>query len=442
MSDFQVTALVAPRPTQVSIGGQVPIPAAPVIKGETGDSAYQSAVAEGFVGTIGEWLASLKGPPGETPNLDLLATKVELARVQEQIPDPGTLATKAELMAVDGRIPSIDDLATRPELEQVRSSLAGYATISYTNTAITVASGADRDRANHTGTIDTSVISDFASKVMALINSLKGQPGGLATLDDSGFVSASNMSTLYLTSVREFPDIESMLAWDDAQEGDGGIIRSAEDPRYGVTYILGTGDHTDLDSWSPLPSPLGGVTTVNGRPGDVIGLAELTDLDAIWDALNVHLSDMANPHRTTKSQIGLGQVDNTPDSGKTVARAATAGASDTAGHASTAGYATTAGSAGTATTAGTANSATSAAAATTLIGLTATLAELNRLAGVTGGVQGQLDARAARADTFAFLLHGNDPNYPRPNWGYKGYIWIGTVKPALQVEPDRYWGPA
>ena len=34
--------------------------------GPAGLSAYQTAVANGYVGTEGEWLAALKGPKGDT----------------------------------------------------------------------------------------------------------------------------------------------------------------------------------------------------------------------------------------------------------------------------------------------------------------------------------------------------------------------------------------
>jgi hypothetical protein len=34
-------------------------------KGDPGESAYATAIANGFEGTEQEWLASLQGPPGE-----------------------------------------------------------------------------------------------------------------------------------------------------------------------------------------------------------------------------------------------------------------------------------------------------------------------------------------------------------------------------------------
>lgn len=62
--------------------------------------------------------------------------------------------------------------------------------------------------------------------------------------------------------------------------------------------------------------------------GDVTGtLSDQTDLQAALDAkasttaLNNHLADLANPHQTTKGQIGLGNVDNTSDVNKPVSTA-------------------------------------------------------------------------------------------------------------------------
>ncbi|MGI9028163.1 MAG: glycosyl hydrolase family 28-related protein [Candidatus Saccharimonadales bacterium] len=48
----------------------------------------------------------------------------------------------------------------------------------------------------------------------------------------------------------------------------------------------------------------GGVNSVNTRTGAVIGLAEQTSLDT-------HVSNIANPHSVTKSQVGLADVPNT-----------------------------------------------------------------------------------------------------------------------------------
>lgn len=50
--------------TNGGIGSTTPGPQGP--KGDPGDSAYQVALATGFEGSEEEWLASLKGPKGDT----------------------------------------------------------------------------------------------------------------------------------------------------------------------------------------------------------------------------------------------------------------------------------------------------------------------------------------------------------------------------------------
>lgn len=55
--------------TAVDLAAVSPIPSSPgnaITKGDPGDSAYDVAVANGFVGTEAEWLASLEGPAGTT----------------------------------------------------------------------------------------------------------------------------------------------------------------------------------------------------------------------------------------------------------------------------------------------------------------------------------------------------------------------------------------
>lgn len=55
------TAKVEPRTTVVRI---ISVPGKRGFKGEDGQSAYQAAIQAGFIGTVEEWLASIKGDPG------------------------------------------------------------------------------------------------------------------------------------------------------------------------------------------------------------------------------------------------------------------------------------------------------------------------------------------------------------------------------------------
>ena len=55
------------------------------INGSDGKSAYIIAVEHGFTGTENEWLQSLKGKDGITPDMSDYATKADIAELQEQI---------------------------------------------------------------------------------------------------------------------------------------------------------------------------------------------------------------------------------------------------------------------------------------------------------------------------------------------------------------------
>lgn len=101
-----------------------------------------------------------------------------------------------------------------------------------------------------------------------------------------------------------------------------------------------------------------------------------------------HLGSKSNPHSVTKSQVGLGNVDNTADANKSVKHATT---SDTA------------------------------STATTLTGLTATVAELNKLDGVTAtaaelnytdgvtsNIQTQLDGKQTTISGAATTITGSN----------------------------------
>lgn len=89
-------------------------------------------------------------------------------------------------------------------------------------------------------------------------------------------------------------------------------------------------------------------------------------------SLIAHLSNTSNPHSVTKSQVGLGNVDNTADANKTVKAA------------------------GTATTATTLSGLTATVTELNILdGVTATTAELNYVDGVTSNIQTQLNGKAA-----------------------------------------------
>lgn len=71
-----------------------------------------------------------------------------------------------------------------------------------------------------------------------------------------------------------------------------------------------TGDYNDLGNLPDIPAEAP-VQSVNGRIGEVVGLAEQSDLQA-------HINNTSNPHSVTKAQVGLSNVDNTADLNKPI----------------------------------------------------------------------------------------------------------------------------
>lgn len=57
------------------------------LKGKDGKSAYQIAVDNGFVGTEQEWLASLKGEPGEIEDIESMVEEKVQEQINEQLED-------------------------------------------------------------------------------------------------------------------------------------------------------------------------------------------------------------------------------------------------------------------------------------------------------------------------------------------------------------------
>ncbi|WP_374274417.1 hypothetical protein [Brevundimonas sp.] len=54
----------------LTVNAPLPIQVTQTIEGEAGPSAYAVAVRNGFVGSPSQWLASLKGDPGDTVATD------------------------------------------------------------------------------------------------------------------------------------------------------------------------------------------------------------------------------------------------------------------------------------------------------------------------------------------------------------------------------------
>ena len=124
---------------------------------------------------------------------------------------------------------------------------------------------------------------------------------------------------------------------------------------HGVTKSqVGLGNVPNVATNDQTPTYTQATTLANLTSGEKLSVSFGKIMKAIADLIS-HIGNTSNPHSVTKSQVGLGNVDNTADSTKSVK------------------YATTAGS---------------------LTNLTATVAELNYVDGVTSNIQTQLDGKA------------------------------------------------
>ena len=71
-----------------------------------------------------------------------------------------------------------------------------------------------------------------------------------------------------------------------------------------------------------------GATVGSFSYGPWVKMTNSNDLSAVSDTIDTHITNKSNPHGVTKSQVGLGNVDNTADSAKSVKYATSAGSAN------------------------------------------------------------------------------------------------------------------
>jgi hypothetical protein len=147
------------------------------------------------------------------------------------------------------------------------------------------------NRANHTGTQAWSTITSTPTTVAgygitdAVATGLLGAANGIATLDSNSKIPVGQLPAIAVTSVYVVANQTAQLAL-SVQEGDLAVRTDQS-----KTYINNGGTAGTMADWTELLSPTGGVTSVNGLIGTVV---------------------------LTKTDIGLGNVDNTADTDKPV----------------------------------------------------------------------------------------------------------------------------
>lgn len=78
-----------------------------------------------------------------------------------------------------------------------------------------------------------------------------------------------------------------------------------------------SGNYEDLNN---LPK-VNGVTLVGNKSSAELGIVTAEDVQAVQTNLNEHVLNLENPHQVNKTQVGLGNVDNTSDLSKPVSTA-------------------------------------------------------------------------------------------------------------------------
>jgi hypothetical protein len=177
------------------------------------------------------------------------------------------------------------DMATQAELDVVALAKAPLASPAFTGTP-TVPNVASGD--NSTKAANTSFVAAACAVVAGLITSAIS---GLANVARTG----------------QFSDLAN--------------IPDATATAKGVTIFAGNGSATTGRAVQATDSRLSDARTPTAHGhvvGDVSGLQTALDGKAGATALTAHTGDTNNPHATNKTQVGLGNVDNTSDANKPV----------------------------------------------------------------------------------------------------------------------------
>ncbi len=127
-----------------------------------------------------------------------------------------------------------------------------------------------------------------------------GVAGGVATLDQEGKVPSSQLPS-FVDDVIEVDSYDNLPT-----TGEAGKIYVTKDTN--LTYRWSGSRYIEISASLAL-----GETSSTAYPGDKG--KETTD------KVNTHVADLNNPHQVTKEQVGLGNVDNTSDKDKPVSDA-------------------------------------------------------------------------------------------------------------------------
>ena len=159
-----------------------------------------------------------------------------------------------------------------------------------------------------------------------------GVPKGVATLGENGKVPESQLPDSVLGNVKyqgvwDAVNNVPKLELNDFDSNGHYYIAINKGSQFGYDFDPGDWVINSNGRWVKIDN-VDSVKSVNGQIGivelgieDIPNLKETLDSKATNDDFNRHLTDYKNPHKVTKDQVGLGNVDNTADLDKPVSNA-------------------------------------------------------------------------------------------------------------------------
>lgn len=114
--------------------------------------------------------------------------------------------------------------------------------------------------------LNDDTFEEIDADVQAILDA-RGVADGVASLNSNGKVTAGQIPDLSITNTKTFSSESDLTTWDEAEEGDVGIVNSSDGN--GTAYILTTNDPTSLSNWAELKTPEAPVQDVFGRTGSV-----------------------------------------------------------------------------------------------------------------------------------------------------------------------------
>ena len=159
-----------------------------------------------------------------------------------------------------------------------------------------------------------------------------GVPKGVATLGEDGKVPESQLPDSVLGNVKyqgvwDAVNNVPKLELNDFDSNGHYYIAINKGSQFGYDFDPGDWVINSNGRWVKIDN-VDSVKSVNGQIGivelgieDIPNLKETLDSKATNDDFNRHLTDYKNPHKVTKDQVGLGNVDNTADLDKPISNA-------------------------------------------------------------------------------------------------------------------------